>query len=151
ALNAAATCLAFLLDLLDAFGDHRHQLHDDRGVDVRVHAHRDDAEARKATAREQVEQPEQRLLVEEEAQGRLLGAGYRDVREQAEDDQDASGEEDLVPELRQPERVDESFEEVHLATRLALALLLVSFLPGLRRRSRSHSLPPSRSPRGRWR
>src|SRR5437660_485368 len=48
-LDAAATHLALFLDLLDALGDHRHQLHDDRGVDVWVHAHRDDAEAREAT------------------------------------------------------------------------------------------------------
>ena len=36
--------------------DARHQLHDDRGVDVRVHPQRHDREVRQAAAREQVEQ-----------------------------------------------------------------------------------------------
>src|SRR5207247_6786333 len=44
---------------------------------------------------------------------RLLGAGDRDVSKQPEGDQDAAGEQNLVAELRQPDRVDERLEEVH--------------------------------------
>src|SRR5207248_4829125 len=112
-LDAPATHLALFLDLLDAFGDHGHELHDDGGVDVGVHAHRDDAEPRQAAAREKVEQTEQGLLVEEEAERGLVGLGDGDVGEQSEHDEDAAREQDLVAELRQPDRVDERLEEVH--------------------------------------
>ena len=50
ALDAPPAHLAFLLDLLDALGDHSHQLHDDGGVDVGVHAHRHHAEPRQTAA-----------------------------------------------------------------------------------------------------
>src|ERR1700686_3569829 len=42
-LDAGAAVLAVFGNLLDPLGDHRHQLHDDRGVDEGIHAHRDEA------------------------------------------------------------------------------------------------------------
>ena len=70
--------LALAAQRLEPRDDARHQLHDDRGVDVRVHAEPDDREARQAAAREQVEQAEQRVAAEERApapSGRRPGTG----------------------------------------------------------------------------
>ena len=53
--------LTLAAERLQRRDDALHQLHDDRRVDVRVHAQRDDREVRQAAAREQVQQPEQRV------------------------------------------------------------------------------------------
>ena len=57
--------------------DARHQLHDDRRVDVRVHPQRHDREVRQAAAREQVEQAGQRVALDEDLQLRLVDARDR--------------------------------------------------------------------------
>ncbi len=98
---------------IDALGDHRHQLHDDRGVDVGIQAHRDDAEARKRAAREEAEEPEQSLRVEELAECNLARSGNRHVGEEADQKQDGAGEEDLVPELGQANRIGQGLEYLH--------------------------------------
>jgi len=53
-----ASDLPFLAELLEPDGDDRHQLHDDRGVDVGIQSERDDGEALQAATAEEVEQPE---------------------------------------------------------------------------------------------
>ena len=65
ARDLLAPDLAFLAQLLEPDGDDRHQLHDDRGVDVGVQPERDEREALQAAAAEEVEQPEQRVAREE--------------------------------------------------------------------------------------
>src|SRR5260370_307431 len=81
--NAMAPRRAFSGDLVDALGDHRHQLHDDRGVDVGIKPHRDDAEGKRRAAGEEAEEPEQSLRVEELHECNLAGSGNRHVGEDA--------------------------------------------------------------------
>ena len=92
---------------LELGDDPGHQLHDDRGVDVRVHPEADDREARQPAAREQVEQPEQRVVVEELRHRRRVRSGHGHVRQEAEDDQDPGDEQDSPPEVRRSEGVEQ--------------------------------------------
>ena len=62
--------LALALEGLERRDHARHQLHDDRGVDVRVHAQGDDREARQPAAGQQVQHAEQGVVLEV-----LRGAG----------------------------------------------------------------------------
>jgi hypothetical protein len=102
--------LALFGDLLDPLGDHRHQLHDDRGVDIGIHAHGDDAESRQAAAREQVQKAQQGLALEQLGQGGLARAGDRDVGEEPEYDEDPACEQELVAKLGQADGVDQRLE-----------------------------------------
>src|SRR5262249_28390942 len=149
--DAPPSLLAFLLDLLHPHGDHRHQLHDDAGVDVGVDAHRDDAEPRQAPAREEVEQAEQSLAAEQMAQGGGVDIRDGDVGEEPEDDQHAACEQDLVPELGQPEGVVKRLDYVQW--RLLLGGCHIPGAPSSR--PGRPSLPGGPSPlqgkgRGRW-
>ena len=65
-----------------------HQLHDDRGVDVRVHAECDDREARQAAAGQEVQHAEQGVVLEVLRELRLVDARDRHMGQEPEDDQD---------------------------------------------------------------
>src|SRR6059058_5776677 len=54
---------------------------------------------------EKVEQPEERVRVEQLVEGGLVGAGHGDVREDPEHQKESEGEEDLAAQLRNAERV----------------------------------------------
>jgi len=103
--DLAAPEFAFLAQLLHPRGDDRHELHDDRGIDVGVHPHRDDGERRQAATREQVEQPEEGVGVEQLVQGGLVSARDGDVGEDAKYEEEAQRKQDLPPELGDSERV----------------------------------------------
>src|SRR5919108_5819361 len=83
------------------------QRHDDRRVDVGVHAERDDREPRETAAGEEIEQVDQLVVLEERVQLVLVHAGQGDVREEPEHEDHPEREEDLVAEIRGAERVDE--------------------------------------------
>ena len=62
-VDLVAPELTLAAERLERRHDAAHQLHDDRGVDVRVHAQGDDREVREAAAREEVEQPDERVAL----------------------------------------------------------------------------------------
>ena len=109
-VDLGAAVLTLALQRLERGDDARHELHDDRGVDVRVHAQRHDREVRQAAAREQVEQPEDRVRAQELLELRRVDARDRDVREHPEDQQDPGDEQDPAPEVRRAERVEQALE-----------------------------------------
>ncbi len=76
-------------------------------------AHRHDAEARKRAAGEEAKEPEQSLRVEELAECNLARSGNRHVGEDADQKKDGAGEEDLVPELGQANRIGQGLEHLH--------------------------------------
>src|SRR4030095_7925233 len=83
--------------------DHRHHLDDDRRGDVRHDAEREDREALQRTAREHVEDVEDRalLLLEEARERDWIDARCRDERADAVDDQRAEQEEQALTQLRE--------------------------------------------------
>src|SRR2546425_1145166 len=107
--DLAAAVLPLLAELLGAGGNDRHQLHDDRGVDIWVDTHGDDGEGGQPAPGEQVEQPEERVRVEQLVEGGLVGPGHGDVREDPEHQKESEGEEDLAAQLRNAERVANRF------------------------------------------
>src|SRR5258708_248049 len=66
-----------------------------------------------AAAREEVEQAEQGGLAEQGLERGGARAGDGDVREEPKDDQQEAGEEKLVAQLGQPDRVVKRLEEIH--------------------------------------
>ncbi len=109
-VDLVAPELTLAAERLERRHDARHQLHDDRGVDVRVHPQRDDREVRQAAAREQVEQADQRVALDELLQLRLVDARDRHRRQQPEDDQQAEDVEDPPPDVGRAEGVEQGFE-----------------------------------------
>jgi hypothetical protein len=107
---------ALLLPLLELGDHHRQDLHDDRAGDVGHDAQGEDGEVREAGAREE-------LQVGEDA-ARLLGlalqlrdlvevdAGGGDVRAQPVDGDDRQREQDLVPQVGDPEHVPQAGKHV---------------------------------------
>ena len=64
-VQALAPVLALPAERLERRDHARHELHDDRGVDVRVHREPDDGQLRQPAAREQVQDAERRVVLEE--------------------------------------------------------------------------------------
>jgi hypothetical protein len=107
-LLADRPLLAPLLELRD---HHAEDLHDDRAGDVRHDPEPEDGHAGQAAPREQAEEPEHPAL------GRLLlellhrlevDPRRRDVGPEAVQGDDEEGEQDLVPEVGDPEHVPEA-------------------------------------------
>ena len=98
------------LQRLERRDDTRHELHDDRRVDVGVHAQGDDREGGQTAAREEVEQLQEGLRVEHLRERFAIDAGDRHVREHAHDHEHAEDVEDPAPDIRRPEGVDERVE-----------------------------------------
>ncbi len=97
--------LTLAAERLERRDDAGHQLHDDRGVDVRVHAQGHDREARQAAAREQVEYAEQGVVLEELLELGAIDARHRHMGQEPEDDEDPEDVEDPAPDVRRPEGV----------------------------------------------
>ena len=114
-VDLGAPVLALALEGLQRRHHAGHELHDDRGVDVRVHAQRHDREVGQAAAREQVEQPEDRAVVQEVAELGTVDARHRHVGQEPEDEQDPGDEQDPAPEVRRAERIEQGLEHVRLA------------------------------------
>ena len=87
--DPVAPVLALAAEGLERGHDALHQLHDDRRVDVRVHAEGHDREVRQATAGEQVQEPEQRVALQEGGELRPIDARHRHGGQEPEDDQQA--------------------------------------------------------------
>ena len=111
-----AADFAFLLQAGDGRHDGRHQLHDDRGADVRHDAQREDRSLEERAAREHV-------VHRDHSAGRLVGHGVvvihdvlridtrqRDVRADTGDEQQRDGGDQAGPELRDPPAVGEGRE-----------------------------------------
>src|SRR5437773_3923947 len=112
-IDLVAPVLAFLRQALERGDRLVEERHDDRGVDVGVHAERDDRQLREATAREEIEQVEQLARVEDVLELRLVHTRQRHVREEAEHHEHAEREEDLVAQVRSAERLEERGEHAH--------------------------------------
>ncbi len=108
-VDLRVTGLALLLELGDRRDDHRHQLEDDRGGDVRHDPEREDREARERVAGEEVQQAEDRAALAAEVVRDLARVDARGRDEAAEpvERQDDGGEEEAAPELRHPPGVRE--------------------------------------------
>jgi hypothetical protein len=93
-----AALLALFLEGLQRRDDRRHELHDDRGGDVRHHAQRKDRHAADGAAGEHVEHADDaaRLRVERGFQRRRVDAGDRDVGAETVDDERAEREPDAL-------------------------------------------------------
>ncbi len=102
--------LPLVLERLEPRDHHGEELHDDRRRDVRHDPEREHRQLLERPAGEEVEDPDEPAL------GRLVGkllhpvevdAGHRDRSPQPVDTEDEEGEEDLVPEVPDPEHVAE--------------------------------------------
>ncbi len=89
-----AALLAFLLELLQRGNDRGHELHDDRGGDVRHDAEREDRHAFHGAAGEHVEEAENALLMPREGlpEGGGVDTRQRNVGAETIDEQRAQGE-----------------------------------------------------------
>jgi hypothetical protein len=96
-VDPVTAVLAFLGEALERRDGLVEERHDDRRVDVRVYAERDDRESRETATREQIEQVDQLVLLEKRVQLVLVHTRQRDVREEPEDQDHAEREQDLVP------------------------------------------------------
>src|SRR5581483_2492977 len=112
-VDLVAPVLALLGERLERGDRLIEQGHDDRRVDVRVDAERDDREAREPAAGEEVQQVEQLAPVQDLLQLRLIHVGQRHVREEAEHHEHAEREEDLAAKVRRLERLEERREHSH--------------------------------------
>ncbi len=107
--------LPFLGQLLEVRNDRTQQLQDDGGADVGHDAEGEDGGVLERAAHEQVVEPEQRVRCL--ARFRLAPAAThrrreRDVRADADDDQERGGEEQPGPELLDLEDIAETFAEL---------------------------------------
>ena len=68
-VEPVAAVLALAAQLLERWDHAAHELHDDAGVDVRVHPEADDRRGRQAASREDVQDPEQRVVREQVRSG----------------------------------------------------------------------------------
>ena len=112
-VDLVAAVLAFLGQALEGRDGLVEERHDDRRVDVGVHAERDDRESSETAAREEIEQVDQLVVLKERVQLVLVHPRQRDVSEESEDQDHSEREEDLVPEIRGAERIDERLEHAH--------------------------------------
>ena len=103
--------LALFGDLLQARNCRLHDLHDDLGGDVRIDAQRGHGQAAQRAAREQVEEAGQLVGLEHALQSRDVGAGYRDVGDEAERHEHAQREQQLAAQVGDLEGVDGGVEE----------------------------------------
>src|SRR5439155_8456712 len=102
-----AAVLALLGQALEGGDGLVQQRHDDRRVDVGVHAESDDREPRESAPREEIQQVDELVVLKERGQLILIHARQRDVREEPEDQNHAECEEDLVSYIWGAVRVDE--------------------------------------------
>jgi len=86
-------------------------------VDVRIHAERHDREPGEPAAGEEIEQVQQLVVLQQRLELCLVYAGKRHVGKEPEDDDHPHREEDLVAQIRRPDRVDERLEHAHVAIR----------------------------------
>jgi hypothetical protein len=102
--------LALVLPLLE-LGDHdRQQLHDDRAGDVGHDPEREDREPVEAAAREQVDEVQEAAGARLVLQDARVDDRDRDVGAEAVDRDHEQREQDLVPQVRDPERVEERLQ-----------------------------------------
>ena len=125
-VDLVAPVLAFALELLEPGHDPGHQLHDDRGVDVRVHPRamiekvaRPPPENRFSSCRKGCDPMTSLERV-------AVDARHRHVREHAHDDEHPQDEEDAAPDVRRAKGVDEGVEHGLLGPRSASAVSSVS-------------------------
>ena len=107
--------------LLESGHDARHQLHDDRGVDVGVHAQGDDGEVLQPAAREEVQQLQEAVLADDPLECAAVDAGDGHVREQPHDDEHPQDEEDAAADVRGAEGIEQRFEHGLLGRRVGVA------------------------------
>ena len=159
-VEAVAPVLALTAQLLERRDHPAHQLHDDAGVDVGVHPQADDRRGRQAASREDVQDPEQRVVREQVRQRLRVHVRDRNVRQRPEDREDPEREEELAPDVRRAEggddRVDQAVGSLSLASAAALDLARSPERPAPRRRRPSSAaafarFPPARSARRRRR
>ncbi len=106
-VDLVAAVLALAAEGLERGHHARHQLHDDRRVDVRVHPDGHDREVGEPASREQVEEADEGVALDEVLQLGLVDAGDRDGRQQPEDDQQAQDIEHPPPDVRGAECVEQ--------------------------------------------
>ena len=94
-VDLVAPALAFVRQLVKLRNDRRHQLHDDRRGDVWIDAERDDREVLQAVAGEDVQNPQERIALDEVLKTLSVHTGHRNRGEEAEDDQHPQREQDL--------------------------------------------------------
>ena len=87
-----------------------HQLHDDRGVDVRVHAQRRRSSSVPARRPRTGRAARRRVVLEKFVELRSVDARHRHGRQEPEDDQDPEDEQDPAPDVRRAEGVEQGFE-----------------------------------------
>ena len=93
----------------------RHQLHDDRRVDVRRDAHRDDRELLQRAAREEAEQVIERAALQHALPRRLVDVGQLHVDHEDEPRERKEDEEDPLADLGDEHRRSQVIE--HLLSR----------------------------------
>ena len=108
--DLVAPVLTLAAQRLERRHDALHQLHDDRCVDVGVHAERHDREAGQSATREEVQQAEQRVALEEGVELRPVDARDRHGGQHPEDDEQPQDDQDPAPDVRRTEGVEQGFE-----------------------------------------
>ena len=111
-VDLVAAVLALAAERLERRDHARHQLHDDRGVDVRVH--RRARRPRSSTGRRRTNRsrmPNSGVVLEELRELAVaVDARQRHLGQQPEDDQDPEDEEDPAPDVRRAEGVEQRLE-----------------------------------------
>src|SRR5262249_9745656 len=125
---------AFLLERFQRGRNHRHQLHDDRGGDVRHDAEREDREARERPARKHVEHIEDATLLRAEQLGELVGIdpGHRYVRADAIDDERTQQEQQATFQVAHLRKSQQRFGSSQRYSALGLLSATFLSLPGRR-------------------
>src|SRR4029077_6198088 len=104
---------AFLLQFLEVWEHHGHQLQDDRGGDVRHDAERKNRESAEIAPAEQVKDGQERAAaaLENGFQNAPVDARRRNVRTDAIHSQQSQREQHPVPQIWNAEEVSERFKE----------------------------------------
>ena len=102
--------------------DRCQHLDDDGRRDVGEHTQRRDTHVPESAAAKEVEQWYKRVALEEVPQGGAFDTRHGNVGQQAEDNQHRQHEQDPVPQVRRPERIDHRLDERRSARLLTGAL-----------------------------
>ena len=109
-VDPGAAVFAFARQSLEAGHDARHELHDDRGVDVRVDTHRHDRERAQAAATEEVEQLQELLLIDDLGDRVAVDRRHRHHGQRPVDDEHSEHEQNAPADVRRTECVDQRLE-----------------------------------------
>ena len=116
AVHLDATGFTFSGKVLQLRDNGRQQLHDDGRRDVREHTQGDDTHAAQRAAGEQVQEPEELVVVEQLLQGGRVEPRYGNMGDQPVEGQHRQGEKDLGPKVGQAERVDRRLHQAWPST-----------------------------------